>query len=161
MKKLLFFLMILSVHNLNAQTQKTREGIDDNPPNCPPGTCPTFYVNLEIFNFHKPKTDCTSGFGLCIRLASGVTCERCLGKSSLENGKLSVFGKLNEQTVELHFPQEIQNEKGFEDADFKTFEIEDNTFSLIQPDGKILLIPGGTYPVKQIDNEYVVEMPIQ
>ena len=153
--------MILCVQNLNAQTQKTREGLDDNPPYCPPGTCPTFYINLEVLNFHKPKTDCTTGFGFCVRIASGITCERCLGKSTIENGIINVYGKLNEHNIELHIPQEIQNEKGFEDADFKTFDIEDNNFSLLQADGKPILVPGGSYPVTQIDNEFVVEIPIK
>ena len=153
--------MILCVQNLNAQTQKTREDLDDNPPYCPPGTCPTFYINLEVFNFHKPKTNCTSGFGLCIRFASGVICERCLGKSTIENGKINVYGKLNEQNIELYFPQEIQHEKGFENADFNNFEIEDNMLSLMSAEGKTILIPGGNYPVKQIENEFVVEIPIK
>ena len=153
--------MILCVQNLNAQTQKNREGVDDGTDNCPPGTCSAFYFNVEIFNFHKRRTFCEEGFGFCGRVSAGISCETCMGKSVIENGKIVVFGKLNNQTIELHFTQDIQQEKGFENTDFTDFEIEDNMLSLMSADGKTILIPGGNYPVKKIDNEYVVELPIK
>jgi hypothetical protein len=53
------------------------------------------------------------------------------------------------------------HEKGFENTDFTDFEIEDNMLSLMSADGKTILIPGGNYPVKQIENEFVVELPIK
>jgi len=161
MKKLLFFLMILCVQNLNAQTQKNREGLDDGSENCPPGTCSAFYINIEIFNFHKRRTGCEEGFGFCGRISVGISCEPCMGKSVVENGKIAVFGKLNNQTIELHFTQDIQHEKGFEKTDFADFEIEDNMLSLMSAEGKTIAVPGGNYPVKKIDNEYVVEIPIK
>ena len=153
--------MILCVQNLNAQTQKNREGLDDGPNDCPPNTCSAFYINVEIFNFHKRRTGCEEGFGFCGRISVGISCEPCMGKSIIENGKISVFGKLNNQSVELHFTQEIQNEKGFENVDFNDFEIEDNMLSLMSGDGKSISVPGGNYPVKKIDNEFVVEIPIK
>ena len=161
MKKLLFFLMILCVQNLNAQTQKTREGLDDGPNDCPPNTCSAFYINVEIFNFHKRRTGCEEGFGFCGRIHVGISCLQCMSKSVIEHGNISVFGKLNNQTIELHFTDAIQHEKGFENTDFTDFEIEDNMLSLISPEGKTILVPGGNYPVKKIDNEFVVEIPIK
>jgi len=153
--------MILCVQNLNAQTQKNKEGLDYGTDNCPPGTCSAFYINVEIFNFHKRRTGCEEGFGFCGRISVGISCEPCMGKSVIENGKISVFGKLKDQTVELHFTQDIQLEKGFEKTDFSDFGIEDNMLSLMSSDGKTISVPGGNYPVKIIDNEYVVEIPIK
>ena len=153
--------MILCVQNLNAQTQKNREGLDDGTENCPPGTCSAFYINIEIFNFHKRRTGCEEGFGFCGRISVGISCEACMGKSVIENGKISVFGKLKDQTVELHFTQDIQLEKGFEKTNFTDFEIEDNMLSLMSSEVKTISVPGGNYPVKIIDNEYVVEIPIK
>jgi len=161
MKKLLFFLMILCVQNLNAQTQKNREGLDKEIRECPPGNCSFFYIDVEIYNFHRRSTGCEEGFGFCGHLDLGFTCQPCIGKSVVDNGKISVYAKRNDQTIELHFTQEIQHEKGFENADFSEFEIEDNMLSLMNADGKTILIPGGNYSVKKIDNEFVVEIPVK
>jgi hypothetical protein len=161
MKKLLFFLMILCVQNLNAQTQKTREGLDKGVLDCPPGNCSILYIDIEIQNFHTKRSGCEEGFGFCGRLDLGFICKPCIGKSVIDNGKISVYGKKNDQSIELHFTQEIQHEKGFENADFSDFELEDNMLSLMSPEGKTISVPGGNYPVKKIDNEYVVEIAIK
>jgi len=161
MKKLLFFLMIICVQNLNAQIQKNSEGLDKGARDCPPGNCSFFYIDIEIQNFHTKKSGCEEGFGFCGHIDLGFICQPCIGKSVVENGKISVYGKKHDQTIELHFTQEIQHEKGFENADFSYFEIEDNMLSLMSGDGKTISLPGGNYPVKKVDNEFVVEIPIK
>ena len=71
MKKIIFLLgLVLSGFCLYAQ--EDRVAIVNG---CPPGTHPvTVFYGIETFNFHKPRTDCQSGFGLCIRLEVGIEC---------------------------------------------------------------------------------------
>lgn len=161
MKKLLFFLMILCVQNLNAQTQKTREDFDKRIHECPPGSCSFLYIDIEIHNFHTKRSGCEENFGFCGHLDLGFICQPCIGKSVIDNGKIFVYGRKNDQSIELHFTQEIQHEKEFENANFSDFELEDNMLSFMNSEGKSVFVPGGNYPVKKINNEFVVEIPIK
>jgi hypothetical protein len=43
---------------------------------CPPGQCPHYSYQLDVVNFHKPRTDCTKKFGFCVQGHWSFTCER-------------------------------------------------------------------------------------
>jgi hypothetical protein len=160
MKKNLFLscLLFLSMHALYAQQPKLNT-IGSNG-DCPAGMCPSVYFELDIFNFHKPKTNCTNGFGLCIRINTGVECRSCFGKSSMSGTKIKVWAKLNNQSVTLHIPRAIQIQKRFESVSFSQFEIEDQTLNFTFTNGSKRSARGGIYPVSIVGEEFVIQIPL-
>ncbi len=159
MKKLLFILLLFSSGIVTAQNSKTSPyGGGTENPKCPPGMCPTVNIFLEMFNFHKPRTNCSNGFGLCIKFSTSVTCEYCFGKSNILGDKISVYTTLDDNYATLHFPMSLKYEKEFEGADFNTFEIEDQSLSFKQENGKEVFVKGGLYPVSIVDDEMIVTL---
>jgi|GEM_PF-3733510 len=66
MKRLgISFLLIFSVYISSAQKAQ-----------CPPGAHVGGGWNIDKFNFHKPRTDCKSGFGVCLRTTSYMLCRQ-------------------------------------------------------------------------------------
>jgi hypothetical protein len=159
MKKIVFlsFLMWLSGQAVIAQQPKT--GTIGSIGDCPIGMCPTVYFEIEIFNFHKPRTNCTSGFGLCVRFNAGVECSPCFGKSSLTGTKVKVWAKLSNHSATLHIPKSLQTQKGFETVKFSQFELEDQALSFSFPNGAKRSVRGGTYSVTAVGDEWVIQIP--
>ncbi len=114
-----------------------------------------------MFNFHKPRTGCTTGFGLCVRFSTSITCEFCLRKNSITNGMVISSAYLNEDEVELHLPLALQKEKEFTDTDMTSFEVEDDSWTITDEMGKLHNIKGGVYPVKVVDEDMVVMLPLR
>lgn len=144
-----------------SQTNKTSPLVDAGNiglPVCPSGMCPAAIITMESFNFHKPKTNCSGGFGLCIKLGFNFACLHCNGKSYIKDGKINGWAKINEQSAELHLPIGIKYEKGFEKSDMSTFEIEDKAVSFKYDSKMEKTVKGGTYPVSIIGDEYVINL---
>ena len=123
---------------------------------CPDGTYPTATVTINTFNLHKPRTNCSNGFGLCLKFSVSVYCASDMGKSSIKMDKTTITAKLTSQTAELHMPVALKFEKGFEKADFTKFEIEDKSLSFKSSSGTEKFVKGGIYPVSIVGDEYVV-----
>jgi hypothetical protein len=160
MKKILFLscMLVMSMHLLFAQQPKSTT-IGSNG-DCPPGMCPSVYFELEMFNFHKPRTNCTSGFGLCVRINTGVECRSCFGKSSMTGTKVKVWAKFSSQSVTLHIPRTLQTQKRFESVNFSQFELEDQTLNFTFTNSSKRSARGGIYPVSLVGDEFVVQIPL-
>lgn len=136
-------------------------------PNCPPGWCSYWEYIFDVFNFHKPRTGCKTGFGLCIMGHTNTGCRPCYnnksnaaGLTKIESGKATCFGELKNNKLELHIPAQIKNETGFASEDFSTFTIEKGTLK-ISVDGKEKVSREGVYPVIQVGDEYVVVIDLE
>lgn len=161
MKKLLVMIFLLSAFQGIAQrTVATQLESPNFPFDCPPGECPVSYIFIEVFNFHKPRTNCESGFGLCIRIASGIACKPCYYKSSITGTKVNAWAKITGGNAELHIPLVLKKQKGFEKTDFSVFEIEAGTVSFVTESGKQYFAKAGKYPVTVVGDEMLVNLKL-
>ena len=160
MKYCLFLIVVCFTQPLFAQNNK--ESIDvagtEFFPDCPAETCPAASLSIDEFSFHKPRTSCTSGFGLCLKVSLSITCLPCDLKSTLTDGKVSALFKVKGDEVTMKIPVEISHEKDFEKTDFSTFEVEEGSISITMPTGKTAYVQPGIYPVVIEDHEYVINM---
>ena len=156
--KTIFFAMMMSISLLgNAQVSKTSPD-NTNFPFCPPGMCLTGSFTIEKFDLHKPRTNCTSGFGMCLKIGFTISCESCNGKAYIQDDKVYAWATLNKNELEIHIPTSIKNEKEFENTDMTQFEIDDNTLSFTSENGNQKSIIGGLYPVSVINDDYVINL---
>lgn len=161
MKRVLFMLMLISSNTLMAQVTKAIPAdTDGGGLGCPVGTCSVSNIYLETFNFHKPRTDCTSGFGLCIRFGVSFSCMPCYAKASVKGDMVSSWVKLSDKTAEWHLPAGLKESKGFQKTDMSTFEIEEKTLSFRSKEGLEKWVKGGIYPVRIVENELLVTMDL-
>ena len=158
MKKILLIGLVLYTSFAHAQKNAvgTKSLTDGGFIFCPDGTYPTATVTLNTFNLHKPRTNCMSGFGMCIKFSVSVYCASTTGKSYIKTDKTIATAKVNSQTAELHLPVALKYEKSFEKTDFTKFEVEDKTLSFRSSTGIEKFVKGGVYPVNVIGDEYVV-----
>jgi len=160
MRNLFIVTMILFSNMLMAQRSTTLNFPQTGPVDCPYGYTPTLHVVLQFINFHKPRTNCTSGFGLCFKHSAYVSCDPNWRKSSLSGTTVDAVGKINKEVIELHIPLALKYQKGFEKTDFSTFELEDKSFSIKTETGIIRYVKAGVYPVSVVDDEFVVNLPL-
>ena len=146
MKKLLFIAMTLLSATCFSQSTKTSPDGGGGFPPCPEGFCPSVVFSMDMFNLHKPRTGCTSGLGICLKFSISLNCNPCVGKSFIKGDQVNLWIKSNGQTATLHFPVKVKFEKGFEKADFSSFEIEDKTLAFTFANGVTKLAKGGLYP---------------
>src|ERR1051325_3964834 len=136
MKKFAFFLPVFFCLFQVAIGQA--KGIPEDSPigPCPVGQCSVgASIIFDQFNFHKPRTGCTSGFGLCIKIHVEPICSSCpMGYPTPGNMRTAVSGKsvtgwcvINGNKMELHLPSAIQQSDGYSRTDFSTFEVEDRS----------------------------------
>jgi len=147
-----------------AKAQRTISSTFETPGNnagCPSGYCPSLHINLEIFNFHKPRTSCLAGFGVCCRLSSSVTCEPCFHKSEVSERYATCYAFVRDESVELHIPAAIREMEGFEKSDFKSFEVESGTWEISEDGKETKFIKGGEYEVNEKDDELIVVLPFE
>ena len=143
-----------------AQVNKSRSlGTGDNPiPDCPIGMCPSLNIYLDVFNFHKPRTGCGTGFGFCIKLDIGFTCNECKQKTGFDGKKVMVWFKKLSDKIELHIPKAIAEAPEFSKTDMNYFEIEENSIIVRDIQGKSMSIKGGKYPVFMEGEDLVVQL---
>src|SRR5512138_1831072 len=131
---------------------------------CPPGYCSNgITFTVEQFNFHKPRTDCQSRFGICLKGQWSAHCVPCWsnGKTSYENGKVTGWFKISGGKVELHLPLALGQAKEFMSEDMSVFYIDDDTITILNEDGsKNGQLKGGEYTVTIIGDDYVVQIDI-
>jgi hypothetical protein len=162
MKKLLFTLTLLVASlSVFAQTEKPILSTIEQPGDCPFGMCQMAYLSVDVLNFHKPRTECLEKFGFCIRLSVGVTCVNCFGKSSIDGSHVNVYAGIEGNSIVLHIPSELKFQKGYENVDFKSFEIDDDSIEVSFENGAKHHAIGGSYDVEEINNEFVVHIPLK
>ena len=129
-------------------------------PDCPPETCPGIVINVETFNFHKPRTSCASGFGFCFKIKVYVDCISCFRKSMIENGKATIYATIDHDNAILKIPATLKEENGFENERFDSFEVEDRSISIASPDGRTLYLKSGIYETSQLDDMIMIKIPL-
>lgn len=160
MKHFLFgMLLVLSCSGF-AQVNKSRPVVlGDGPiPDCPIGLCPSLNIYLDVFNFHKPRTGCGTGFGFCLKLDIGFTCNECKQKTGFDGKKVMIWMKALADKVEVHIPRSIADAPEFNNSDMKYFEVEENTIFIRGASGKSKSIKGGVYPVFIEGEDLVVQL---
>ena len=162
MKKIIYLVLLITANNLYAQNGKVAPGTgDEDFPLCPLGMCASSYIYIETFNFHKPRTNCTSGFGLCIRYGAGIRCYYCDKKTSLNGTKVTAWVNMIKDKAELHLPLAIKEDKEFVNTDLSVFEVEDKMVSFTSKDGLEKWVKGGIYPVSKTTTDLVITLDMQ
>ncbi|MBU3713541.1 MAG: hypothetical protein FGM46_01175 [Ferruginibacter sp.] len=159
MKKLLFIACIFCSGLVNAQDAKL-VAVNEEIPLCPPGFYPTYHITLDLFNFHRPRTGCTSGFGLCIKLGLTINCSEITPRPSLSGTTVNGYTKLSNTSAEIHLPLEIKNSSRFIKQDMSKFVIGDNMLWFTNKNGQTKWARGGSYNVSVVNQEYVITVPI-
>jgi hypothetical protein len=115
------------------------------------------YEHKSVFNFHRRKYDCNSGFGVCFRLPCfegtivSVPCKDAVSRKDafVENGRMSFFVLYDGYELSFFFPAALAAEGNFTADDLREFEIGDGDIVLgDEYSGLKLLVPAGLYPVE-------------
>lgn len=153
MKTILSVLLIFSFSVLKAQNVYPT-----------PKFCFVVYTPPSFtFNFHRPKKDCKSGLGICLRYHLGdyrfVPCNNLQerqGGVSLEKDLVTYLIYLDENHAYFHLPAGLKNYPGFEGGDISTFYIDGDDFLLGNPEeGVAFRLKEGAYPVEESDGHWV------
>jgi hypothetical protein len=163
MKKIIYLALFTGSYLLSS-SQQNKQAPDDGGGGidpCPPGQCSNGVTwTIDQFNFHKPRTDCQSKFGLCIRGHLGPHCVPCFGGApykGINNGKVSGWYNINGSKLELHIPSAIQDADGFRGEDLTIFEVDDNAVTIFKADKTVFgYLKGGKYTVKKVNDELIV-----
>jgi hypothetical protein len=162
MRYYLFALILCFTHPVFAQQSRSASefGGTEFFPDCPDETCPAASVTIDQFNFHKPRTSCSSGFGLCVKVSLSIGCIPCIRKSFLSDGKVNAFFKLEGKKVSMRMPVQIKDREGFAKEDLTSFEVEEGSIVVHTPSGTTYFVKQGVYPVEVDGDEYVVNMTL-
>jgi len=158
MRKLFIISMLFLSGSAFAQSNRNSTDVTGGIPPCADNLCPSLDISLSLANLHKPRTGCSSGFGLCLKLSVSVNCNPCSGKGKIVGDKVNIYTKINNDYAEMHIPVDLKYQKGFEKTDFSIFELEDKSVSFKLSNGIEKLARGGIYPVEFIGDEYVVKI---
>ena len=156
MKK--FYLFAICIWQLTGNAQVSEKTLSEEG-KCPEGYCAGFFIEIENFNFHKPRTECKSGFGFCLRISAGATCVPCISKLSSNEKSSVIAGYLSREILTLHLPKDLREKEN--ETDFTSFEIEDKFFEIKYPDGNIVYLKGGTYRVAEENDELLIRIPVE
>lgn len=162
MKKLLFIAVLFSASTLLAQSKRT--AVSDEAGlgfPCLNNYLTTITFSLDKFNFHKPRTNCTSGFGLCIKFSLSITCTEIIPKTTVSANTVNAWVNLTSTNAELHVPLEIRNYSDFQTEKLSSFEVENYTVSFVNSAGVQKWVKGGIYPVVKTPVDYVINLPLQ
>lgn len=156
---ILGILLVISCSGF-AQINKSRPivGDQDQTPECPIGLCPSLNIYIDVLNFHKPRTGCGTGFGFCLKLDIGFSCNECKQKTGFDGKKVMVWMKAQSEKIELHIPRSIANAPEYYKTDLNFFEVEDNSILVRDINGKSKSIKGGVYPVFIEGEDLVVQL---
>lgn len=129
---------------------------------CPCGM--QIVIDVEKFNLRKPRTECTKGFGFCLKLDKVyITCNPCEGgrqmKAAQNNDRVTGYLKADCGNLTLHLPASLATDEMFAGEPLTEFEIEDDAIPL--DDGKtarLYRVRGGVYPVEQADDELLIKL---
>lgn len=157
MKKLIVLILMISVKTSFAQPEQNFY--------CPCGAMLSFYFSK--INFHKPKTDCNSGFGFCMRVEKmTVGCMPCSGSGvmvpRMEGDGVNGYFLYDCGQMKLHLPRQLAEDEMFRNEKTDYFEIEDRAIRLSGDNaGKDVWVKGGSYPVEIIGEELVIPVDVE
>lgn len=173
MKKLILLYVVSGIlfTELHSQEEKLAPGDIGNP--CPPPSCVVrATLHIDFVNFHKPRTECKTGFGICVKTHLQYTCgypPNCLPGSvnnrqmlKVENGKVSGYFMLLDGKAEMHLPLSIKSHPEFTSTDLSQFSIEPNTVVFRNEHGiDFARAKAGNYPVKNTGYDLVIILDLE
>ncbi|MFM2337815.1 MAG: hypothetical protein RL115_1008 [Bacteroidota bacterium] len=130
---------------------------------CPPGQCPHYSYQLDVVNFHKPRTDCTKKFGFCVQGHWSFTCEPCTQwdyNTSFSNSIATGWAKIENNKIELHIPISISQSPTFIGEDMSIFYVDEDYIKLYKNGNQFGTMKAGEYSVQQINSDYVILIDI-
>ena len=166
MKKILLFFVVLTAAQISfGQVLEKNAPASESPSDCPAGYCPYGQYTITTFNFHKPRTGCVSGFGLCIKGDWSSGCRPCrsfrtTSVTKIENGKAICYGEVVNGKLEFRIPAAIRTDQNFSSHEMSTFTI-DKAALTIYNDGKKKVSKEGVYPVTLSGDEYIVLIDLE
>ena len=130
-------------------------------PGCPKGFRPVISWDINKFNFHKPRTECGHGFGVCLDLTKKIECvpENFTHVYVTEDGTIGGYGDLKDSALVLHLPADLNYDPAFVNEDLNSFEIEAGRFKIFDGDVLYGTLKGGIYPVVNTGTELLIEIP--
>ncbi len=159
MKKLIAIVLVCWSGTVLAQTEKASlAGYPDNP--CSYGLCASSYIYLETVNFHKPRTDCKKGFGLCVRFGVGTSCQPCEGATELSGYKVTGWLSVQGKTASLHLPLALEADPAFAKTDMSTFEIDEKMLSIQSKESGEQWVKGGVYKVIRTKEDLLITLDL-
>jgi hypothetical protein len=154
MKKNFFcsFLLLFVFTSFNAKAQTS----------CPPGYSAVVSYSFDQFNFHKPRTDCKKGFGLCIR---GHWEKKCKPNNSfyarIIDNQVEFWAEIKNNKLELHLPVELKQQEGFIGEDMTVFFVEDDTFEIKNEEGEVIAkLKEGEYAVEENETDLIIKIDL-
>ena len=162
MKKLLLIAALFSANILFAQSKRIAVADDagmDFP--CPANYSTTIKFSLDKLNFHKPSTNCISGFGFCIKFSLNIICSEIVPRTSINSNMINSWIKLTSSNAELHVPIDIRNFTDYQTEKLSSFEVQDNAISFVNSLGVQKWVKGGVYPVIKTTVDYVINLPLK
>lgn len=123
---------------------------------------------LYTFNFHRPRYDCKSGFGVCFRYngisTRIVACDKSGEKSgqfAIENDKVYCSLYLENGEAVLHLPPELKQVSDFEGEDMSLFYVDDDQciFADEKSDLSFRFLEGA-YVVEELKDRLIVKIDI-
>ncbi|NOT51023.1 MAG: hypothetical protein HOP10_07075 [Chitinophagaceae bacterium] len=172
MKKLFFYLFSAVCLAINSQAQENKTAPPEISHPCPLGMCVSSAMfHIDLFNFHKPRTECKSGFGFCVKGHWEYSCgfyPNCVGTintgkaAKIENGKAFCWFNIVDGKLELHIPLELEKLEEYQDVDFSVFTIDTDMIFLKNDQGKVVAkAKEGDYPVKKTEEEFVIIIDLE
>lgn len=150
-------LVVASCCVLNAQSP--------NKPNCPEGYTHTGGGwQIDKFNFHKPRTECTSKLGVCIEVSTFITCTSGVGtiRVFLDGNKVNNYISVLGDTAIFYLPLDIKNDPEWKGEDISEFEILPANFRLQADDHSwTAYLQGGVYKVEETSEYFMVRIPLE
>jgi len=131
---------------------------------CPCGA--NIFFTVEKINFHRPRTDCQSGFGICLKISPiYFSCMPCGQNTEFtpaeQKGMVNFSVSVECGKAEIHLPLTLGADEEFKEEKMDVFEIEDETLQLSsEKNEQVFWVKGGTYPVYVKNGEYVIPVEI-
>jgi hypothetical protein len=165
MKKIMFLLMLVfGINNVFGQSGRVPEEGGGGPGVCPPGCTVVVGYTVTFLNFHKPRTDCKSGFGLCIKgyISNHCICFPFKPVTSIEAGNVKGVGKIENGKFYLYIPYALKELDEYKNENTNLFTLGEENSELVTADGKILarLVPGD-YETKVEDGNFVIRIDLK
>ena len=135
-------------------------------PQCPPGYD---HVGggwqIDKFNFHKPRTECTSQFGVCLKTTKIIVCQSATTTISLPylRGQTAhCFVTIREGMATLYLPLSLKEDPEYSEGDLSRFYVEERMVSFKNEDDSwIVYLKEGEYEVEETDKALVIKIPVE
>jgi hypothetical protein len=150
-----YFLCLLTILQLSSFSQTT----------APEEHCIKWMITSSSrFNFHKPRTDCQFGFGLCLRLGRleirAVPCDEESSSNDLyDEDKVPFLAEFNGSQVIFHFPEWMTQMENLKSQDLSIFSIQNDELPIMDGHSEaVVTLRAGDYPVLRDNGELIVKV---